>query len=322
MKHLLHINGLDGPLLRQFGCECGRCLGPDRQANTSASLLSLDDAGHTAHHLLFDAGHGVVDSLNDSPYLQGPAARLDGIALTHWHPDHVAELNRLCVAEHHNRRRRGRRAGRVPLYARAGTVAWLAREQSHVLRTYLEPRLPAESEPPGTLLPPLPLDLPGVRVTPVSIGHYTADIAAGESSGGDQTVFSTAAYVIATERAKAVLLWDIDSENEWLAAPDEARATALDLLAGADFLLIDTTFWHRPRHRVTHPSFENVLRYARMLKPRRTLLMHLSGHPDGPGNPGYGWTNAEWTAAASRIWAASDLTGTVMAPSVGMAFEL
>jgi len=322
MKHLLHINGLDGPLLRQFGCECGRCLGPDRQANTSASLFSLDDAGNTTHHLLFDAGHGVVDSLNDCPYLRGPAARLDGIALTHWHPDHVAELNRLCVAEHHNRRRRGRPAGRVPLYARAGTVAWLAREQSHVLRTYLQPRLPAETEPPGTVLPPLPLDLPGVRVTPVSIGHYTADIVAHESDGGDQTAYCTAAYVIATNRSKAVLLWDIDSENDWLATPGEAQTAAVALLTEADLLLIDTTFWHRPGRRVTHPSFENVLRYAQTLRPRRTLLMHLSGHPDGPGNPGYGWTNAEWTAAAGRAWAKAGLTGAVLAPSVGLVFEL
>lgn len=319
MKHLLQINGLDGPLLRQFGCECGRCCGPDRQANTSASLLSFDDAGNTVHHLLFDAGHGVVDSLNASPYLRGAAARLDGLALTHWHPDHVAELNRLCVAEHHNRRRRGRPTHRVPLYARAGTVAWLAREQSHVLRTYLEPQLTAEVEQPGAVLTALPLNLPGVRVTPVSISHYTADLAPDDSG---QVVYSTAAFVIETDRSRAVLLWDIDSENEWLAAPGEAERAAIDLLAGADLLLIDTTFWHRPPHRVTHPSFENVLRYARRLCPRRTLLMHLSGHPDGPGNSGFGWTNAEWTTAASAAWTAAGLSGSVLAPSVGMVFDL
>ena len=320
MPHFLHINGLDGPLLRQFGCQCGRCLGPDRQANTSASLITLDETGQTQHHLLFDVGHGVVDSLNAIPWLHGAAARLDGIALTHWHPDHVAELNRLCVADHHNRRRRGRPVDRVPLFARAGTVAWLAREQSHVLRTYLDPRLAAESEAPGTCLPVLPLDLPGVRVTPVSIGHYTADLAADDSG---RTIYSTAAFVIETGQSKAVLLWDIDSENEWLVEPRTAAEQAgVALMTAADVLLIDTTFWHRPSRRVTHPSFQNVLRYAATLRPRRTLLMHLSGHPDGIGNPGYGWTNDEWTAAATAAWAAAGLSGSVMAPPVGMVLEM
>lgn len=320
MRHLLQINGLDGPLLNQFGCECNRCRAPERRANTSASLITLDDQGQTVHHLLFDAGLGVVDNLNNSPYLQGPAARLDGIALTHWHPDHVAELNRLCVSHYNNRKRRGWETERVPLYCRSGTAAHLARENGHVLQTYLKQYLPHECEPPGTILSPLPLNLAGVTVTPVSVSHYTADLAPDNSL---ETSYCCASFVIEVANSKAALLWDIDSENEWLVRPrTAAQEQAVALLSDADLLIVDTTFWRRPTRKKTHPSFENVMRYARTLQPRRTLLVHLSGHPDGPGNPGFGWTNAEWTQAASAAWLEAGLSGAVAAPSVGEIVEL
>ncbi len=320
MKYILQINGLDGPLLNQFGCECNRCQAPERQANTSASLITLDDRDQTVHHLLFDAGLGVVDSLNHSPYLRGPAARLDGIALTHWHPDHVAELNRLCVSNHNNRKRRGQETGRVPLYCRSGTAAHLARENGHILQTYLKQRLPDECEPPGTVLSPLPFNLAGVKVTPVSVSHYTADLSADDRGG---TRYCCASFVIETAKSKAVLLWDIDSENEWLVKPRTApQKQAVAFLSKADLLIVDTTFWHRPVRKKTHPSFENVMRYAKTLQPQRTLIVHLSGHPDGLGNPGFGWTNAEWTKAAAHAWARAGLSGSVAAPSIGEIFEL
>ena len=36
MKHLLAINGLEGPLARILGCDCGRCMNLTRQVHTSA----------------------------------------------------------------------------------------------------------------------------------------------------------------------------------------------------------------------------------------------------------------------------------------------
>ena len=83
MNHFLSINGLDGPLARILGCDCGRCTAPTRQAHTSASLISQNEAGETVHHLLFDAGLGVGESVVNNPYLPGKNARLDGICLTH-----------------------------------------------------------------------------------------------------------------------------------------------------------------------------------------------------------------------------------------------
>ncbi|MEZ4516093.1 MAG: MBL fold metallo-hydrolase [Chloroflexota bacterium] len=60
--------------------------------------------------------------------LDGEQARVDGVILTHWHPDHVCELNRLLVSNYANRKRRYLPDHRVPLYCRHGSVLWLQRE--------------------------------------------------------------------------------------------------------------------------------------------------------------------------------------------------
>lgn len=319
MPHYLQINGVDGPLLQQFGCECGRCRAPERQANTSASLITTNNQDQTIHHVLFDVGLGVVDSLIASPLLSGDQARLDAIVLTHWHPDHVAELNRLAVAYTVNRQRRGLSAARIPLYCRSGTAAWLRREQGHLLRAYLELHESGEYEPPGTVLPSLPGMPAELTITPVTVSHFTADRTADDSASCP----ASAAYSITTADSKVVLLWDIDSENDWLADPQTpAEHAAASHLAEACILAIDTCYWHRKPHRTTHPSLENVVRYVAKLRPQCTLLMHLSGHPDGPGNKGWGWTNEEWTANAKALWAAGGLPGEVLAPGTGQIFAL
>ncbi len=90
----------------------------------------------------------------------------------------------------------------------------------------------------------------------------------------------------------------------------------------ADILAIDTCYWHRKPHRTTHPALENVVRYVDTMRPLLTLLMHLSGHPDGPGNAGWGWTNAQWTANAGELWRQQKLPGEVLAPFTGQIFAL
>ncbi|MCA9958120.1 MAG: hypothetical protein KC443_03745 [Anaerolineales bacterium] len=320
MKHILVVNGLEAPMLRQFGCDCGRCASPERQANTSVSLLGVNGRDEAAYHILVDVGAGVVDSLIANPYLHAHRARLDALLLTHWHPDHTVDLNRLCVSHHLTRGRRGLPTPRIPLWCRAGTAAWLQREHGYEWNAFLQLEAPAENEPPGTLLPSMTLPVPSLRVTPITVSHFGADRAPDDSDG---VQYSCAAFVVETHTSKTVLLWDIDSENEWLVAPEgEGQETAVSLLSHADYLFIDTAFWRAKEHRATHPSFDNVQRIAANLRPRHTLLMHLSGHPDGEGNPGYGWTNEQWTAAAQHVWTAKGLPGTVRVPTIGEEFLL
>ncbi len=320
MKHLLIVNGLEAPLLRQFGCDCDRCTDPAPQANTSVSLISLNGTGETTHHVLFDVGAAVTDSLSRLPYLAGRSARLDWVALTHWHPDHVNDLNRLIVSYHLNRIRRDEEPTPVPLWCRSGTAGWLQAEHSYEWHNFLQPHVSGENHPPGTVLPPLPVNLPGVTITPVTVSHFGADRCAQDKT---QICYSCAAFVIETGASKTVLLWDIDTENEWLVDPQTPeQETAVTLLSNADYLFVDTAFWKIPEKRMTHPGFHNVQRYARALTPQETLLVHLSGHPDGRGNPGWGWPNDRWQAEAQMVWAQRKLPGLVCVPAVGDVFEI
>jgi ribonuclease BN (tRNA processing enzyme) len=305
-------------MLRLFGCRCSRCLAPGRKANTSVSLIIRQD-GRTVHHLVFDVGLGVVDSLNGSGLLDGEEARVDGVVLSHWHPDHVYELNRLLVSNDFTSRRRGPPVDPVPLYCRRGTADWLRREHGYLFARLVTHIVSEEACPPGTVLPSLPIVLDGITITPVTVSHFSADRTVDDRD----VAYACAAHVIETAATKTVLLWDIDSDNEWLVRPETAaQEKAVALLSDADHLFIDTTFWRCPPRRSTHPSFENVRRYARRLHPRETLLMHLSGHSDGEGHPGYGWTDAQWTAAARAQWAADGLPGDVRVPAIGERFDL
>ncbi len=320
LNHKLVVNGLEAPLAKVFGCDCGRCQDPRRQANTSVSLISTNGSQEPAHHILFDIGLGVVDSLVDLPYFKNRQARLDWILLSHWHPDHTKELNRLAVSYRLNRKWRGLDMPKIPLWCRSGSANWLEIEHSYEWQHHLFPHISGERLPPGTVLPSLDFDLEDVKITPVSVSHYGADV---NPKDRGEKFYGCAAFVIETSRVKAVLLWDIDNQNEWLWAPEcEEEKTAVSLLAHADYLFIDTAFWRTREERTTHPGFGQVCQIAANLSPKQTFLMHLSGHPDQPGNPGWGWTNERWREEAANVWQARGLPGIVTVPEIGDEFIL
>lgn len=318
--HRLIINGLEAPLIKQFGCDCDRCLDPKRQANTSASFVSTNGSQETTQHVLFDIGLGVVDSLVELPYFQNSQARLDWILLTHWHPDHTKELNRLAASYRLNRKWHGLEMPNLPLWCRSGSANWMKIEHSYEWQHHLQPHVSGERLSPGTVLPALDLDLNGVQITPVSVSHFGADVNPQDRS---EVFYSCAAFVVETETKKAVLLWDIDNQNDWLWAPKAAQEeTAVSLFSHADYLFIDTAFWRTREERTTHPGFGQVCQIAANLSPKQTVLMHLSGHPDGPGNPGWGWTNEQWREAAAIVWEEDSLPGSVTVPEIGDEFLL
>ena len=200
-------------------------------------------------------------------------------------------------------------------WCRRGTAEWLAHGHSYEWQGFLEPHVAGDNEPPGTLLAPVPLAIAGVTVTPVSVSHRNADRSVYDQR---QKQYCCAAFVIETARSKCVLLWDIDSENEWLVAPQTAEEEAVvALLTHADYLFVDTLLWQAKPQPTNHASFSHVRRFARVLLPRQTLLVHLSGHLDGPGNPGFGWSDARWKEEAGRVWREEGLPGTVGVPAIG-----
>lgn len=319
MEYKLVMNGVGPAWMRIFGCDCSRCLQGDRDTNVSASLIAIDDAGNTAYHVLFDVGSGVADSLVENPYLRGRKARLDWLVLTHWHPDHIGDMNRLLASYHDLRRFRDGAALPIPLWCRQGTAEWVQRRQHYDWDNFLTYQGTAELNAPGVVLPPLPLPLPGLTVTPITVAHRNADVSALDG----RLCYACAAYVIETANAKIVLLWDLDTENNWLLEPEnEMQQTAVSHLANADYLFIDCAYWSAQPQPMNHTSFSHVRRYGQCLSPRQTMLIHVSGHSDGPGNPGYGWTNQRWQEEARLLWTKDGLPGQVSVPERGGIYNL
>ena len=322
MQHWLIINGLENAFPKEFGCACARCTRTDRTANTSASLVTLDDAGNTIQHVLFDAGGGVADSLAHHELLRGSRARLDAIVQTHWHVDHTVELRRLITGWQRSQRRAGAPFNKVPLWCRAGSAAWLAVEQPFVMRTLVQPIITDEAHPAGTVLAPVAIGLNDVHITPITMQHSSADM--GVPKGVDETPSHRpccAGFAIQTAQRKTLLFWDMDATNDWVLDPNNAAA---QFARDADLMLIDCNTWRAESTAqgasTGHASFQTVCKYAAALCPRRTVLMHLSGHEDAAGD-GFGWTDAERQAHASRAWAARRLPGSVVVPYIGQMFD-
>ena len=320
MKHLLYINGLEHAFLKEFGCACPRCTRTIHVANTSASLVSLADDGATAHHVLFDVGHGVVESLLRNPHLAGARARLDWLVFTHWHMDHAVEVRRLGASWQRTRAWAGQMFTRIPTWCRRGSAAWLKIEQAQAVREHLDLRISDEAHPAGVVLAPIPLALPGVSLTPITTYHGSADI---DPENSAQHHPCCAGFVIQTATQKAALLWDLDASNDWIL---DTQNAATQLVSDADYLFIDCNTWRKEINpangrRTNHCSFFTVMKCAATLKPRQTLLVHLSGHEDERGD-GWGWDDAEWERNAQREWRAHDMPCAVRVPKMGEAFEL
>ena len=316
MNFSLVVNGAGNAFLREFGCACGRCLDRDNRANTSVSIVARDDRGSLLWHALVDAGTGVTESLCNT--FPPEEARLDLLLFTHWHPDHSLDLNRLCESSRRTARRRGRPFARIPAWCRAGTGKWLRKSYSYEWHRCLDARGTGEASEPGCILEPVAAGVEGIRITPVSVSHAGADFSPDNFR---ERLPCSASFVIETPRAMTVLLWDLDGGNDRVVAPatDGQKKTA-ELLAGADYLFIDCFSWTVEEvqgFNTGHLSFDTVRRYARALRPRETRLVHMSGHEEGEGKPGYGWTDDVWEAEARNIWISETLPGRVSVARTG-----
>lgn len=302
MKFRLIVNGIDHAFRREFGCSCDRCKVREKRANTSVSLVVSDEAkDEIIWHALVDVGLGVVDSLCDK--FPPSQARLDLLLLTHWHPDHTLNLNSLCETL-----KRSKGQQKIKMWCRSGSAEHLRKTHPFEWKYRLDVTESGEYYPPGIKLPPIKIDRFYLDITPVTVSHSSAD---KEKS-------SSASFVIQLKDTdtKIVLLWDIDNGNNWIQNPtSDQQDQAAKLLSGADYLFIDCNTWSVEEvdgKNTGHASFKTVKRYARILNPKQTLLVHLSGHEDGIGNPGYGWVDGRWQAEANKFWKEEKLPGSVI----------
>lgn len=321
MDFSIVMNGFGNAFLQEFGCPCPRCALREPVANVSVSIIGRDNGGRIGWHALVDAGLGVVDSLRNT--FNADDARLDWLLFTHWHPDHSLELNRLGETMRRTARRRGESFRRIPAWCRDGTAKWLAKNHSYEWYRCLDGRPSQESEPPGTSLAPIALEVDGLVITPLSVSHAGADFS---HENFKDVRYNSACFVIRTEKRKAVLLWDLDNRNDWILNPrTEAQEKTVAILSGADYLFLDCFSWTVEEvagFNTGHLSFSTARSYARVLCPAETLLVHMGGHEEGEGNPGWGWTDGEWTRETRKLWEAEGLSGTVRTPVMGETFAL
>lgn len=323
MKHILYFNGTGPAINEMFGCPCNRCNSTNRLANVSLSLISHDGEEQTLYHALFDVGDGVATSLAQSPWLKHTNGRLDQIFLSHWHRDHTLHLNRVLVANF----LRGARLNihpknPVPLWCRTGTAAWLQDLYDFEIANYLEVNESNEKELPGTLLLQSTFDsISDLTITPFALSHFSADFALDRNT----YTSSCAGFVIQGPNKKIVLFWDADTTNEkWVTTPEtvEQKAT-VELLSDADALIIDTTTWLAKYDReYQHLSFPRTQTIAKALRPKQTMPVHISGHPDMPGHGAWGWSDAEWQEHGSKAWQDNNVPGDYVVPMIGTTIEL
>ncbi|HTZ39292.1 MAG TPA: MBL fold metallo-hydrolase [Syntrophales bacterium] len=320
MEYSLIVNGTGNAFLQEFGCPCPRCALQEPVANMSVSIIRKEE-GRIAWHALVDVGLGVVNSLRNS--FRPDEARVDWLLFTHWHPDHSLELNRLGETMRRTARRRGEKFSRIPTWCRGGTGKWLARNYSYEWCRCLDGRPSGETDPPGTLLTPIALAADGIEIAPLSVSHAGADIS---PENFKESSYNSACFIIRTGGKKTVLLWDLDNRNDWIVDPQtEAQKKAVEALSSADHLFIDCFSWTVEEVvgvNTGHLSFATVRKYAKTLQPKETLLVHMGGHEEGEGNPGWGWTDRQWEDGASVLWLAEGVPGTVRVPAMGEEFSI
>lgn len=296
---IVRVNGIAHAFLRELGCPCKRCQtvnfdlaeangkleafpgwpDPPLRANTSASLLIPDpqNPNRVLRHILIDAGRGVVDSLVASR-LQG-LEQLTGVLITHWHPDHIAGLNQLGEGLRRSAKSRDAAFTRVPLYCTQQTHAVLRRNAFYEMERFFV----CQEITPGQSF--TVVQSPEVCVTPVEVAH-------GKVEGA-------VVYVVQILGRKILFGWDIDTPDAH--CPSDGRSNIrimrdnLALLQDADLYFLPANTWQVVG--TGHTTFLQARSYIDLITPKRVLLVHFSGHEDGPGNPGYGWSDAEWAAA-------------------------
>ncbi|MCA9443985.1 MAG: MBL fold metallo-hydrolase, partial [Candidatus Omnitrophica bacterium] len=267
---LFRMNGVCNAFMREYGCrDCPQCSEKKPRAHTSGSLIVRD--GEEAHHLLFDCGMGVIDSLYEfeAPYVTH-------LFLSHNHLDHIAEIDFLM-----NTQPRTGGPAKPPVYCTEGT----------------------QREGPGGRFPWLDLDYRRVtdgipieiglgislRVTPFRVYHgpTASEPVNWVIEFEDPREHETRKLILAWDLLHLIPRYPLEDRDEHYRGPTTGYRNLSDaqasLLRGADALFIEGNTL-TPQPQSGHTSIETLLRFhIPQIRAKENFIVHYSGHEDSEG---------------------------------------
>jgi hypothetical protein len=198
---------------------------------------------------------------------------------------------------------------KIPLFCTLDTYERLRDKggQSYVLKHHLAFR---------EILPEQPFAVgtdPVVRFTPIPVAH----------GGVKQSVI----FVAEIGSKKVVFAWDIDVPPKGLPSGgitnEEVMTRNASRFEGTDILFIAANTWNADETKAGgekatgHSSYLRAKSYFQSINAKKVFLVHLSGHEDGEGNYGHGYTDSDWDSAVT-----GDNGGTVEIARQGMVVKV
>jgi len=235
-----------------IGCTCDVCTSDDPRDTRTRSSIALDfiDDTETPRTILFDTSPDLREQA-----LRHQLVRCDAIFFTHNHADHIFGLDEV-------RRFNVVMDRAIDLYAEPHTLEHLFRVYEYIFQREknINPSFVA------TLIPnPVsigtPIDLFGLRITPIRLMHGRLPIAGYrvESLDGDTN------DVAPVQPAPLPLAYCTDVST----IPPES----LPMLRDVDTLFLDML---RYRHHPTHLTVDQAIDRATSIDARRTWFIHMT----------------------------------------------
>lgn len=234
-----------------IGCDCDVCRSEDprdRRTRTSAALRFQDRTGHD-RLILIDASPDLRQQV-----LRHDLRRCDAILFTHNHVDHTFGLDDV-------RRFNALMDAPIDIHADGHTLETLFRVYRHIFEkhtnvndSFVADLIPHEVEP------FVPVDLYGVRATPLALLHGRLPVLGYRLEALDER-----GAVAADQPGPLPLAYMTDVS----AIPPETWPR----LTGLRTLLLDML---RYRHHPTHFTVDGALSTAERIEARRTWFIHMT----------------------------------------------
>lgn len=236
-----------------IGCRCRVCTSADprdHRLRTSAAITFTDPSGQ-ARVILIDPGPDLRQQA-----LRARLDRLDAILITHNHVDHTWGLDEV-------RRFNAVMRRPIDIYAEAHTLDFLARVYQHIF----DPSRNIQESFVATLIPhrltpDQPIDLFGLRVTPIRLLHGRLPILGYK--------FETPYITNATSPFPLAYCTDVSG-----IPPESWQA-----LTGLSTLVLDAL---RHRHHPTHFTLGQAIGVGQRVRARMTYFVHMAhdlGHAE------------------------------------------